>query len=101
MLLRPGEGDPADGSPWTFFKLPAAFPGEGRGDAINGIPRSDGKRVVFTSRIERRAALYDFTDAEHPTLMNAWKFSGNPDIADFHAGKVVIPCGYAGVLLQK
>lgn len=57
--------------------------------------------MVFTSRIERRAALYDFTDAEHPTLLTAWKFSGNPDIADFHAGKVVIPCGYAGVLLQK
>ena len=98
---RPGEGDPADGSPWKFLKLPAAFPGEGRGDAINGIPRSDGQRVVFTSRIERRAALYDFTDAERPTLLNAWTFSGNPDIADFHAGKVVIPCGYAGVLLQK
>ncbi|MDD4019663.1 MAG: hypothetical protein PHV28_17175, partial [Kiritimatiellae bacterium] len=101
VLLRPGEGDPADGSPWKFLKLPAAFPGEGRGDAINGIPRSDGQRVVFTSRIERRAALYDFTDAERPTLLNAWTFSGNPDIADFHAGKVVIPCGYAGVLLQK
>jgi len=101
VLLQPGEGDPADGSPWKFLKLPVAFPGEGRGDAINGIPRSDGQRVVFTSRIERRAALYDFTDAERPALLNAWKLSGNPDIADFHAGKVVIPCGYAGVLLQK
>lgn len=57
--------------------------------------------MVFTSRIERRAALYDFTDAERPTLLAARKLSGNPDIADFHAGKVVIPCGYAGVLLQK
>ncbi len=101
VLLRPGEGDPADGSKWKFFKLPSAFPGEGWRGAINGIPRSDGKRVVFTSRIDRRAALYDFTDAEHPALLNAWKLSGNPDIADFHADKVVIPCGYAGVLLQK
>ncbi len=101
VLLQPAEGDPADGSRWNYLKLPAAFPGDGRGDAINGIPRSDGTRVVFTSRIERRAALYDFTDAGRPKLLDAWKFSGNPDIADFHAGKVVIPCGYAGVLLQK
>ena len=40
-------------------------------------------------------------------LQTAWPISkcstdcGNPDIADFHAGKVVIPCGYADVLLQK
>ncbi len=101
VLLQPNEGDPADGSKWKTFKLPAAFPGDGRSDAISGIPRSDGKRVVFTSRISRRAALYDFTDAERPKLLTAWKFSGNPDIADFHAGKLVIPCGYAGVLLQK
>ena len=100
-MLQSGEGDPADGSTWKYLNRPAAFPGDGGSGKINGIPRSDGKRVVFTSRISRRAALYDFTDAGHPTLLNAWKLSGNPDIADFHAGKVVIPCGYAGVLLQK
>lgn len=101
VLLRPNEGDPANGSKWTYHKLPPAFEGNGYSAAISGIPRSDGRRVVFTSRIYRRAALYDFTDELNPKLLNAWTFSGNPDIADFHKGKVVIPCGYAGVLLQK
>ena len=100
-LLKPGELDPADGGLWPFRKLPEAFPGE-RGQAdINGIPRSDGRSVVFLSRITRRGALYDFTDAENPKLVRSWKFSGNPDLAVFHDGKVLVPCGYEGVLLQK
>ena len=100
-LLKPGELDPPDGGCWKFRELPEAFPGEGRMSHINGIPRSDGKSVVFLSRITRRGALYDFADAERPKLVRSWKFSGNPDLALFHDGKVLIPCGYEGVLLQK
>ena len=44
---------------------------------------------------------YDFADPEKPVLVKHWKVSGNPDIAQFHKGKVVIPCGHQGVLLQK
>lgn len=100
-LLKPGEGDPEDGGEWAFRKLPTAFPGPVGKTTINGIPRSDGRFVVFTSRITRRAALYDFTDAENPMLVGSWTFSGNPDLAVFHDGKVLIPCGYEGVLLQR
>ena len=101
VLLKPNEGDPEDGGKWTFNPLPPAFPGKDGHRGFTGIPRSDGTRVIFTNRIHRRAALYDFTDVKSPKLLGAWKLSGNPDIADFHDGKVVIPCGYAGVLLQK
>ena len=45
--------------------------------------------------------LHDFADPEKPVLVKHWKVSGNPDIAQFHKGKVVIPCGHQGVLLQK
>ena len=99
-LLAPGEGDPEDGGKWRYLPLPPAFPGDAN-TAVSGIPRSDCRRVVFTSRIRRRAALYDFEDAQHPRLLGAWKFSGNPDLAQFHTGRVVIPCGYQGVLLQR
>lgn len=99
-LLNPNEGDPADGGEWPKIRLPKAFPDERRG-MIDGIPRADGSRVVFTSRILRRAALYDLQDVKNPKLVKAWKFSGNPDIAVFHRGRVVIPCGYEGVLLQR
>lgn len=94
-----GEGDPEGGGKWRYLPLPPAFPGDAN-TAVSGIPQSDGRRVVFTNRIRRRAALYDFEDAQHPRLLAAWKFSGNPDLAQFHKGKVVIPCGYQGVLLQ-
>ena len=79
-LLAPGEGDPADGGKWKFRPLPPAFPDE-KDTAVSGIPRSDGRRVAFTNRIKRRAALYDFEDAQHPRLVGAWKLSGNPDLA--------------------
>ena len=67
------------------------------------IPRKDpnGTRVVKTCRINREVALYDFADADKPVLVKHWKVAGNPDIAQFHKGKVVIPCGHQGVLLQK
>ena len=100
-LLKPGEVDPEDGSSWTYNQLPLAFPEEGGKGRICGIPRSDGRRVVFTSRIFRRAALYDFSDAAKPKLIRGWKLSGNPDLAVFVGGRVAIPCGYEGVLLEK
>ena len=96
-LLKPNENDPADGSTWSFTKLPLA----GKTRLAPGIPRTDGKLVAFTSRIARHATLYDFTDVEHPVPKGAWTFSGNPDLATFHKGKVIIPCGYEGLLLQR
>ena len=69
---------------------------------MHGIPRAspDGL-VVLTDRICRRVALYDFKDVHKPVLLKFWKVSGNPDTAVFFNGKVVIPCGYQGVLMQK
>ena len=99
-MLAPGEGDPEGGGKWRYLPLPPAFPGDAN-TAVSGMPRSDGRRVVFTNRIRRRAALYDFEVALHPRLLAAWKFSGNPDLAQFHKGRVLIPCGYQGVLLQR
>ena len=100
-LLEPNEGDPADGGKWPKIGLPPAFPGDKHGGYMTGIPRADGKRLVLTNRINRRAALYDLTDMKKPKLVAAWKFSGNPDIAAFVGGKVIIPCGYEGLLLQR
>ena len=94
-LLSPNQGDPADRSKWTQKPLP--------GPQMHGIPRKDpnGTRVVKTCRIGRKVALYDFADPERPVFLKHWKVSGNPDVAAFCDGKVVIPCGHQGVLLQK
>ncbi len=94
-LIAPNQGDPADHSRWQMKELP--------GPKMFGIPRKDpnGTRVVKTCRIKREVALYDFADPEKPVFVKYWKVSGNPDIAQFCNGKVVIPCGHQGVLLQK
>ena len=101
VLLSPNEGDAPDGDgKWKIKLIPPAAPGrEWRWNG--GMPRSDGRQVVFTSRIDRLATLYDFADKDNPVPCAAWKFSGTPDIAQFYNGRVIIPCGYQGVLLQR
>lgn len=94
LFLRPGEGDPADGSKWKVRPFP--------GVAMAGIPRvSPGRRVALTARIRREIGLWDFSDPARPVFLKHWKVSGNPDLAAFHKEKLVVPCGHQGVLLQK
>ena len=97
-FAAPGELDPPDGSLWPFKKFPPVPDGK----KVQGIPRASGDGlVVLTDRIRRRVALYDFKDPENPKLLKFWKVSGNPDTAVFYKDKVIIPCGYQGVLMQK
>jgi len=94
LFLDPGQCDPADGSLWTTKKFP--------GNCFSGIPRaSEEGLVVLTSRIYRQIGLWDFKNPEEPKFIKDWKVSGNPDLAVFHKGKVIVPCGHQGVLLQK
>lgn len=71
------------------------------GGKFDGIPRSDGRWVVLTGRSERRIAVFDFADPAHPVFDCAYSVSGNPDLAAFHRGRIVVPCGHQGVLLEK
>ena len=94
LFLKPGECDPADGSAWKTTRLP--------GKAMNGIPRvSPEKRVVLTNRIRRMIGLWDFSNPQHPKFIRQWKVSGNPDVAAFYKGRIIVPCGHQGVLMQK
>ncbi len=68
---------------------------------FGGIPRSDGRWVVLTGRSTRRIAVFDFKDSEKPVLSRSYQVSGNPDLASFHNGRIVVPCGHQGVLLEK
>ena len=94
LFLKPGECDPADGAKWTTKKFP--------GKRMNGIPRvSPEGLVVLTCRIRRTIGLWDFANPEKPKFLNQWTVSGNPDIAAFYKGKIIVPCGHQGVLMQK
>ena len=78
--------------------VPGITKGEGY---FGGIPRSDGRWVVLTGRSTRRIAVFDFADPDRPVLSRSYRVSGNPDLAAFHKGRVVVPCGHQGVLLEK
>ncbi len=89
-----------DGLPmasWEYKSLPNGFGKE----EFQGMPRACGDRVVITSRILRKAAVYDFSNRENPKLEKAWKLSGNPDLAVFYKGRVIIPAGHQGVIMEK
>lgn len=72
---------------------------EGGFERLGGLP--ERVRVVLTERIRRRIGLWDFADPDLPKFPGCWTVSGNPGIAAFHRERIVVPCGYQGVLLQK
>ena len=64
------------------------------------VSRETGLRIVDCSD-PRRAALYDFSDVEHPKLLRNWTLAGNPDAAAFCGTRVLIPAGHQGLLMTR
>ena len=67
----------------------------------SGVPRSDGRWVALNNRSCRQVALYDFADRSAPKFKRRWKLSGHPDLCAFYRGRVLIPAGHQGLLLEK
>ena len=87
---------------WTPVKPFPSVPGLTRGGMyFGGIPRSDGRLVALTGRSTRRLAVLDFADQNHPVLLRSYQLSGNPDLATFYKGKVLVPCGHQGLLMER
>lgn len=68
---------------------------------MSGVPRSDGRWVGITKRSVRKAALYDLANPESPVPVKMWQLSGNPDACAFIGGKMLIPAGHQGLLMQR
>ncbi|MGN0851775.1 MAG: hypothetical protein ACI4Q3_00170 [Kiritimatiellia bacterium] len=87
---------------WTAVKPLPFVSGLTRGGMyFGGIPRSDGRFVALTGRSSRRLAVFDFADADNPVLSRAYELSGTPEPAAFHRGKVIVPCGHQGLLMER
>ena len=65
-----------------------------------GVPRSDGRFVALTARSAHGLALYDFADRASPKLIGQWKLAGNPDLATFGCGRLIVPAGHQGLLMR-
>jgi len=74
---------------------------EGKPLSAFGKCASNGKEIVFTNRREGEIAFIDVKDPENPKITRRWPVHAHPEIPVFVNGKAVIPCGHAGLIVEK
>jgi hypothetical protein len=58
-------------------------------------------RVAIANRMFKNIRVYDFSDREHPNLLKSAELNANPNVPAFWKGRVVLPGGYSGLLLEQ
>ena len=67
----------------------------------NGEPAWDGEHTVaLAERYDRRVSLYRLSDGRAERLWEE-NLSGSPECPVFAEGRLYLPCGYQGLLVQK
>ena len=74
----------------------------GAGEGLKGMPVWDGgDRLGLTFRIRKQVSLIDISDVASPRLLWREETTGYPETGVFWCGKLAIPCGYQGLLIEK
>ena len=69
---------------------------------FRGIPTWDGgDRLALTGRIGKGIRMVDISDERNPRLLWMENTDGYPETAIFWKGKLTVPCGYQGLLVEK
>lgn len=69
---------------------------------FRGIPAWDGgHQLSLTCRIRREIRKVDITEERSPRLLWTEKTTGYPETSIFWKGKLAVPCGYQGLLIEK
>ena len=71
----------------------------GNGRQHLGKPTIGGDRLYAADRQEGLVTIIDIADAFHPKLIRQLQLPGNPSRCAVHAGVLVIPAGYEGLLV--
>jgi hypothetical protein len=81
---------------WTRYRLPD-------NQRMNGIPTIDGNTLALSERASKRVTVIDISDITAPKLVagRQYQFEGNPDTVAFWRGRLLIPCGYQGLLMER
>lgn len=68
-----------------------------------GLVNVDAKtaKVAVANRMFMNCRTYDFSDKDNPEALRTWQLKSHPNVPAFWNGKLVLPCGYAGLLLEK
>ena len=77
----------------------AMFP-QGKAEGL-AMYDENSKRLAVTNRIFSNLGIYDFSDSENPKCLKKLLLPSNAGTPDFYKGRVVLPCGYAGILVEK
>lgn len=56
---------------------------------------------MFTNRREGEIAFIDVNDPEAPKITRRFTVHAHPEIPVFVNGKAIIPCGHAGLIVEK
>lgn len=71
------------------------------GTYLSGRPSVGGSTLVVTSRHQRTVQVVDISDVSHPKLTRKFEIPGHPGACAFWQGRMLIPAGYQGLLLER
>lgn len=72
------------------------------GKGFEGMPTWDGGRnLALTARLNREISMVDVPEDYPPLLLWTDKTTGYPETPIFWKKKLLVPCGYQGLLIQK
>jgi hypothetical protein len=95
----PGQGelpaDVPDDSPMSRSLFPKS--------EWEGLPNYDPEsgRLAVMNRIFKNVRIYDFSDPAKPRLLKHHRLNSNPYAPAFWKGRVLLPGGYSGLLLEQ
>lgn len=69
-------------------------------EGLANADKSTGK-VAVANRMFKNIRIYDFSDRDSPKLLKTIALNANPFVPAFWRGRVVLPCGYSGLLLER
>lgn len=71
-------------------------------DAYKGIPRWDGNNtLLMTNHLSQTFSKVNISNTSSPTVTYTESVNGNPEPGIIVDGKVYVPCGYQGLLIEK
>lgn len=59
------------------------------------------KKLAVANRVHGVVGVYDFSEPGNPKLLGKYKMPSNAGVPDFYKGRVLVPCGYAGLMIQE
>lgn len=62
---------------------------------------AESHRVAVANRMFKNVRVYDFSDRTNPKLVKSATLRSNPNVPAFWKGRVVLPGGYSGLLLEQ